>query len=193
MTIVGCGSDDPIASTGPGPVASVQNTPTATPREIRRSDGGTTFQRADGWPIPFFGEATREEFATSIVTSYGRRVKVQMTVIQTDPLSLIIDNPLYFNGTGLEKVRVNKVKEYRTSGGVFCYRFLVNDAEVDKSTNKVRLTRGFLYPYSYYDLDGDGVFESLVVSEKDRNGLKGFQNEPDIPDWVVSNIDKDSR
>lgn len=180
--IISCGSEDPT-TTGSGPVASAQNTRTVTPQGIRRSDGGTTFLRVDGWPIPSFAGAEREEFETSIMTSDERSVKAHLTVIRTDPLSLIIDNPLYFTGTGLEKVRVNKVKEYRTSAGVFSYRFLVNDADVDKNTNEVRSTRGFLYSYSYYDEDGDGVFESLVVSEQDRSGLKGFQNEPHLPEW----------
>ncbi len=179
--IVSCGSEDPT-STGSRSIASAQNTPSPTPQAIKRPDGGTTFLRSDGWPVPFFGEAEREEFDTSITTSDGRSVKVHRTVIKTDPLSLYIYNPLYLMGIGLERVRLNEVKEYRTAAGAFCYRFQVNDAYVDEATNKV-ITRGFLYSYSYYDEDGDGVFESLVISEKDLNGLKGFQNEPHLPKW----------
>lgn len=183
--IVGCSSEDPITATVSGPVARAQNTPTVTPQEIRRSDGGTTYLRAEGWPIPSFGEAERKEFELSITTANGRNVKAYRTHIRTDPLSLYIDNPLYLIGIGFERVRLNEVKEYRTSAGVFCYRFQVNDAYADESTNKV-VSRGFLYSYSYYDEDGDGVFESLIISEKDRHGRKGFQNEPHIPEWSIA-------
>ncbi len=181
--IISCGCDDPI-STGSGPKANARNTPTVSPQAIQRSDGGATYLRSDGWPIPPFGEAKREEFNISTTTTDGKSVKVHVTIIQTDDLSLYIDNPLHLIDIGLEKVRVNKVKEFRTPTGIFCYRFLVNDAYVNEGTNKLQ-TRGALYPYSYYDDAGDGVFESLVISEKDRNGSKGFQNEPHLPKWAI--------
>lgn len=183
VAIVGCGSGDPTTTTASGPDVRGQNTPTVIPPTIRRLENGKTFVRADGWPIPSLGEAEREEFATSIMTSDGRSVEVHSTVIRTDPLPLYVENPLYLIDIGAEKIRINKVKEYRTSAGVFCYRFLANDAIVDENTNKLR-TRGALYPYSYYDEDGDGVFESLIISEEDRNRRKGFEIEPHLPDWV---------
>lgn len=102
------------------------------------------------------------------------------------PLSLIADNPLYSIGIGLRKVRLNKVKAFRTDAGVFCYRFLVNDAEVDEAINKVLSTRGSLYPYSLYDEDGDGTFESLTINEKDRNGRQIFESEPHLPEWAIT-------
>jgi hypothetical protein len=185
-TIASCRAEDPIKMTGASPTVEVRNPSTGIQPEIRRSDDGKTFIRSDGWPIPDFGEAEREEFVTSITTAEGRSVQVGRTVI--DPLSLYTENPLYLIDIGAEKIRINKVKEYRTSAGIFCYRFLANDAVVDESTNKLR-TRGFLYSYSYYDENGDGVFESLVISEKDRHGWKGFQNEPHLPAWSIAKID----
>ncbi len=182
-TIIGCGSEDPITTTGAGPTVSAQSTPTVVLPEIRRSEDGTTYKRTDGWPIPSFVKAEREEFETSITSADGRNVKVHRTVIRTNPLSLISDNPLHLIGMGGEKIRINTVIEYRIAAAVFCYKFLVNDAEVDEGTNKVLSTRGVLYPYSLYDEDGDGVFESLVVKEKDRNGRQGFESEPHLPDW----------
>lgn len=184
-SIVSCDSETPITTTASGPIVISQNTPTVMPQEIRRSDGGRTFLLAEGWAIPSLAAAEREEFEASITTPNGRSVKVRRTVIQTDPLSLITDNPLYLVSIGLEKVRLNKVQEYRTVAGVFCYQFKVNDAEVDESTNRVRSTRGFLYAYSYYDEDGDGVFESLVINEKDRFGRKGFESQPHVPEWAI--------
>ena len=184
--IIGCGSETPITTTASGPTVSSQNTPTVIPQEIRRPDGGRTFLLVDGWAIPSLAAAEREEFETSIPTADGRSVKVRRTVIQTDTLSLIVDNPLYPVGIGLKYVRLNKVKEYRTVAGVFCYTFHVNDADVDESTNEVRSTRGYLYAYSYYDEDGDGVFESLIINEKDRFGRKGFYSEPHLPEWAIA-------
>jgi hypothetical protein len=184
--IICCDSENPISTTASGPTPSSQVTPTVTPHEIRRSDGGRTFVKADGWSIPSLAAAEREEFETSITTAGGRSVKVYRTVIKTDPLSLFTGNPLHLIGMRSKDIRINKVKEYRTSAGIFCYKFLVNDADVDENTNKVRSTRGLLYPYSYYDEDGDGVFESLVFDEKDRFGHQGFEGEPHVPEWAIA-------
>jgi hypothetical protein len=184
--IIGCGSENPITTKASGPTATSQNTPPVMPREITPSDGGKTLVREDGWPIPSFDQAEREEFETSITSGDGRSVKVYRTIIRTDPLSLYTVNPLHLIGMGSKDIRINKVKEYRTSAGIFCYRFSVNNAEVDESTNKFRSTPGPLYPYSCYDEDGDGVFESLVINEKDPNGRKGFESDPHIPEWAIA-------
>lgn len=167
-------------------MVNVNSTPTATPLEIQRPDDGRTFVRVEGWAIPSLDKAEKEEFKTSLTTADGRNIQVHRTFFRTDPLSLITDNPLYSIGIGLKKIRLNKVKAYRTDAGVFCYRFLVNDAEVDEGTNKIRSTRGFLYPYSLYDEDGDGVFESLIINEKDRHGRQIFESEPHLPDWAIT-------
>lgn len=185
-SIISCGSETPITTTASGPTIISQNTPTVMPQEIRRPDGGRTFLLVDGWAIPSLAAAEREEVETSIPTAGGRSVAVRRTVIKTDTLSLIVDNPLYPVGIGLKYVRLNKVKQCRTMAGVFCYTFHVNDADVDESTNKVRSTRGYLYAYSYYDEDGDGVFESLVFDEKDRFGHEGFYSEPHVPEWAIA-------
>ncbi len=183
--IIGCGSENPITMTGPSPTVSAQNTPTGVSPEIHRSEDGKIYVRKDGWPIPSLDGAEREEFETSLTSGDGRSVKVYRMVIKADPLSLITGNPLHLIGSGSKHIRINAVKEYRTSAGVFCYKFLVNDAEVDENTNKLISTQRFLYPYSLYDEDGDGVFESLVISETDRNGRKGFQVEPHLPEWAI--------
>ena len=184
--IIGCGSETPITTTSSGPSVVSQNTPTVMPQEIRRPDGGRTFLLADGWAIPSLAAAEREEFETSIPTAYGQSVKVRRTVIKTDPLSLFTGNPLHLIGMHSKDIRINKVKEYRTSAGIFCYNFQVNDAAVDESTNELRPTRGLLYSYSYYDEDGDGVFESLIYDEKDRFGHQGFEGEPHVPEWAIA-------
>jgi hypothetical protein len=181
-----CDSENPITTTTPSsPTATSQSTPPVKPYEIRRSDGGKTFVREEGWPIQSFDGAEREEFETSMTTTGGRSVKVNRTVIKTDPLSVFSANPLHLIGMRSKDIRINKVKEYRTSAGIFCYKFLVNDAEVDESTGELRSTRGLLYSYSYYDENGDGVFESLVVDEKDRNGRSGIESEPHLPEWAI--------
>jgi hypothetical protein len=182
--IICCDSENPITSTASGPVPTGQNTPPVKPREVGRSDGGKTFVREDGWPIPSFDEAKREEFETSIPSSDGRSVKVHRTVI--DPPLLFTGNPLHLIGMRSKDILIHKVDAYRTSVGIFCYKFRVNDAVVDESTHQVRPTRGLLYSYSYYDEDGDGVFEALVFDEKDRFGHTGFEGEPHIPEWAIA-------
>ena len=185
-SIISCDSETAITNTQSGPSVISQESPTVMPQEVRRSDGGTTFVREDGWPIPSFGEAEREEFETSITTARGRSVQLYRTVIRTDPQSLFTGNPLHLIGVGSKDIRINTVKEYQTLAGIFCYKFLVNDADVDVSTNEVRATRRFLYAYAYYDEDGDGVFESLTINEKDRFERNGFESEPHVPEWAIA-------
>jgi len=187
VAIIGCGSEDPITATGPTPTVSAQNTPTAVPPQIQRSEDGKTYVRKDGWPIPSFDEAKREEFETSITTTEGRSVKVYRTFIKVDSALLFFSNPLHLIDMGIKDILIHQVIEYRTSAGIFCYKFLVNDADVDESTGELRPTRHVLHPYSYYDEDGDGIFESLVLNETDRNGRKGFAAEPHLPAWSVGN------
>jgi hypothetical protein len=181
-----CDSENPVTTTtASSPTATSQNTPPVKPHEIRRSDGGKTFVRDDGWPIPSFDEAKREELETSIPSGDGRSVKVHRAVI--NPLSLLYTgNPLHSIGMRSRDILIHKVKEYRTSAGIFCYKFQVNDAGVDESTNELRPTRGLLYSYSYYDEDGDGIFESLIYDEKDRFGHEGFVGEPHVPKWAIA-------
>lgn len=186
IAIIGCGSQNSITVTGPSPAGGSQPTPTAQPPEIQRSEDGQTYVRKDGWPIPSFGEAEREEVETFIPTAEGRTVKVYRTSIKVHSFLLFTGNPLHFIGIGRKDILIQAVKEYRTSAGIFCYKFLVNDADVDENTGKLLPTRHILYPYSYYDEDGDGIFESLVISEKkDRFGHEGFYGEPHLPNWAV--------
>ena len=183
--IVGCNSEDPIGT----PLSSIsQNSPPVNLQEFQRADGGRTFTRDDGWPIPSFHGAPREEFETSLLSATGRSVKVYRTVVGTrsSPSLPYIANPLHLVGGSSKVVLIHRVTEYRSSAGIFCYQFLVNDPGFDENANTVYPIRSVLYPYSYYDEDGDGIFESLVLNEKDRNGRLGFGREPHVPEWATS-------
>ena len=153
-------------------------------RPIQRSDDGKVFVRDGGWPIPSLASAENDEFEYSVIFADGRKVEVNGKLFRLD-LSVIMDNPLSAIGWADGKIRINKVKEYRTAAGMFCYKFLVNQADVDESTNRIRSTRGVLFSYSYYDEDGDGVFESLFLDETDRRGRQGFESEPHLPKWLL--------
>lgn len=188
--ISSCGWFGPIARARSESDSNFPVALSATPQEIRRSDGTTLLVRDGGWPIPSFDGAERKVSDVLIESADGIMVTVYRTDIQVDPLSLVAQNPLHSIGIGYEMIRINRVMEFRTFAGIFCYKFLVNDADVDKATNKIRSTRGFLYDLAFYDEDGDGAFESLIIGEKDSTGKKGFGSKPHLPDWSIAQIRK---
>lgn len=183
VVVLGCGYENPILIPRPTSTANAENTPPVSPTEIHQLEDGKTFVREGGWPIPSFDGAERLEFETFIPSSDGRSLKVYRTVIE--PPLLFIPNPLHLIGMPSTDILIHKVVEYRTSSGIFCYKFLVNDAEVDASTKEVRSSRGLLYSYIIYDEDGNGIFESLIINEMDRMGRSGFEGEPHLPKWTL--------
>ncbi len=78
-------------------------------------------------------------------------------------------------------LNIQSVSEYKAKDRTFAYMLLVNPVELDKASNKIKGSRGFVFYFAVYDEDGDGVFETLAIDEPSVTR----RLRPHVPEWAA--------
>ena len=144
------------------------------------SENGKRFEKEDGWEIPRLGSGRLEkEYFFQTTTDTGEKIKVAVTDYDTS--SPDTEEPFKSIGQSLGLIHVRYVKAFAVDGQRFCYRVQAN-----------RVGHGSVFPFSFYNEDGDGKFETLLLDEKDEKGAVSFSSPPHIPRWI-RNLERSSK
>ncbi|MBK7706107.1 MAG: hypothetical protein IPJ30_10070 [Acidobacteria bacterium] len=146
-------------------------------REIQTDDESRIFIKDEGWPIPNSGLVKDTSFGKTIRVQGERKVKLKVTIYDFSN-ELVSDEPLRTLGYANSKIRYTELYVYRIKGNIFCYKLLYSYVSMGLDN--------FL---AFYDEDGDGVFESLVLDET-VNGVYSSSNPPHIPPWSLNKKSK---
>lgn len=182
FALIGCAPGGNGISAGPNDSAGAESLPPNS-AQIQKSVDGKVYLRKDGWPIPSLSGAKKDEEFERILDSQGRSVTISGTTFLMQHPFPITKEPFASIGYNFGKIQIHKILEYRTPRGVFCYKFEANRVTVEEGSNRIVSTEGVIFSYSYYDEDGDGIYESLYVSETDKSGR--ISNVPHIPQWLL--------
>ena len=130
---------------------------------------GNIITKQDGWLIPDISDL-KLQFSRSKFKQ-GKQ-KLYVTGYEPDDFEL---SKMNLDGTAdsERKIRVYSLKVYDINKRVFCYRMMLYDVPL-----KGEAGVGVLWYTTYYDLDGDGKFESWDVSDSTLKPLI-------IPQWAV--------
>jgi len=149
--------------------------------------------KKDAWEVPGLTKGKVVDTSNYVTTIEGRRfsVNVKSYAISED---ILIEDPAKFlenlpesRSPSLGLLRVHAIKEFEINGRIFCYQVRFMRAGVDPITGKVGYGGGLFF-YSYYDDDGDGKIESLVVRDVNNYNMKDdvaiFGGLGHFPTWV---------
>jgi hypothetical protein len=141
----------------------VTNTPKS---EVQRV--GDSIIKNDGWKLPDISQLKKDERRQRV----EQTPNVYLTVYETGERFITFKNQ--FDGTVSERdeIRIGQLFVYGIDGRRFCYRMLYSD--VPKSGESAV---GLSIYYSFYDLDGDGKFETWALNDSIGKPLK-------MPSWV---------
>jgi hypothetical protein len=149
----------------------------SNPTEIKQipSNGGIKFVKEKGWEIPDFSLSKKKEtYSLPIEISESEKITVTVTNYEIENEDLVTDEPFKsINWNNIGKIQIRELKEFSIKGHKFCYKIQAN-----------RIGHGSLFYFAFYDDDGDGVFETLLLDEKDKSGLSSFHLPPHIPSWL---------
>lgn len=143
----------------------------APPLVVRNGD---IITNPDGWEIPDTAklkvESSRRKF--SKFKSGKKNLKVHVTRYDTEDIEL---SKVNFDGSidAKRKFFVFNLWAYDVNKRVFCYRLLVGNIPLPGEAGV-----GVVWYMTYYDLDGDGKFESW-----DKDGVE-MRYTPKIPEWI---------
>jgi hypothetical protein len=130
---------------------------------------GNIITKPDGWLIPDISKL-KLQFSRSKFKQ-GKQ-KLYVTGYEPDDFELPKMN---LDGTAdsERKVWVNSLRVYDIDKRVFCYRMALYDVPL-----KGEAGIGVLWRATYYDLDGDGKFESLDIEDLPTKPLI-------MPQWAI--------
>ncbi|MBK7704489.1 MAG: hypothetical protein IPJ30_01630 [Acidobacteria bacterium] len=140
-------------------------------------DESRVFIRDGGWPIPKSHLVKDQSFGLKMKLPDGRNVKLK-GIIYDFSKEIVSDEPFRTLGYSNPNIRFTELFEYKIKGRTFCYKLLYS-----------YVTKGVDNFLAYYDEDGDGVFESLVLDET-VNGRYSVSNIPHIPPWLLAKKSK---
>jgi hypothetical protein len=156
----------------------LQNQSVSTPQNIKSvlSDNGKIFVKEDGWEIPGLASAKKQKTQTlKTEVQGGKKIDVNATYYW-EPL-VETEEPFKSIGVNLGMLRIYALREFAIGDDKFCYKVQAN-----------RVGIGSLFPFVFYDEDGDGKFETLILDEKDTLEINGrrtqiisFYTMPHIP------------
>jgi hypothetical protein len=134
---------------------------------------GDIVTKPDGWPIPDVSKL-KVQFGRKKFKQGGQKIynTGYETIYKSDDVLLPKMN---FDGTTdpERKVKIYSLVVYDIDKRVFCYRMLFYDVPL-----KGEAGVGVLVITTYYDLDGDGKFESFDVTDEPMKPLL-------LPQWVI--------
>ena len=170
MFLAGCGFSHELDEPN---VSATSPTPQSRAISSRTSGTTKTFENADGWPLP---ELAWESNSTSFMAKGRVAIKVEKL---NSNIELTSDQPFATINYPFHAIRIIGAKRYSVGGRIFCYKFqfvpLLKDGQSGGSASY----------FAYYDEDGDGEFESLVLDEIGAAGVSAFANLPHVPEWVL--------
>jgi hypothetical protein len=150
--------------------SSITTDNASTPAVIRKGD---LLVKQGGWPLPDVtkcknkGERSRSKFP-------WKETKARKDLFFTLYTDCEFDVPL-MNKDGkadpIRKVRIYNIRVYDIQGREFCYTFQYNHVSLPGET-----LAPFRYKVAYYDLDGDGKFESWDTMHE-------ITKPPIMPEW----------
>ena len=138
----------------------------------KTDDGSRVFIKESGWIIPNSNLRKASTVSFKVKVQDERKVKLKVTYYDFQD-DIVTNEPLTSLGIVSDKIRYQKISEYKIKDKIFCYKISFS---YDSSA--------VVSFFSYYDEDGDGKFESLVVDEI-INGRSSFFNVPHIPQWLL--------
>ncbi|MDM7923289.1 MAG: hypothetical protein QUS14_13405 [Pyrinomonadaceae bacterium] len=151
--------------------------------EVQLARGGRALVKKSGWHIP-----TMQSDLTKPTESKGLKAKT------IDGIEVSVDSTRYTPVFGrmlvpgdataaiqIGELNVQFVSEYRKDSRPFAYSFAVNRIFIDREANSVTGSERVVTYYVIYDEDGDGIFETLVIPDKDFfHTLR-----PHVPKWAA--------
>ena len=137
--------------------------------------GEDYFVKPGGWDLLPLGELKKGESSISHQPGAdGKLIAINLTKLY--PLSEIItDEPLVSVGYNLGDLKTLSVIKCEMKGRVFEYSVQAVKVMTEEKTLKI-VENGSPLFYRYYDMDGDGLFETLVTDSSDVL----------VPDWAQS-------
>ncbi|MEP7075866.1 MAG: hypothetical protein ABI878_08645 [Acidobacteriota bacterium] len=152
-----CFSSHPIVDPEPVPPQDVPSPNGVVSPTVTRD--GNLITNSDGWPIPDIS-SLKTVSRRSKLRSEQAKANVYVTVY--DPGGIEMPR-MDLDGTknSARKVRVEKLSVYDLDTRPFCYRMLYWDVP---SQGAAGLT--VVIFHTYYDLDGDGKFETWDLADK---------------------------
>ncbi len=134
-----------------------------------------TYVKPDGWEIPAPNELKTGDSGTSHQRSAdGDLIPITFTnyypvgeIVTSEPGSLV--------GYEFGETKVQSVTSCSINGRIFEYSVLAASIKTSKRAGNTGET-GAPFFYRYYDLNGDGLFETLVTDSSDVP----------VPDWAQS-------
>ena|ERR1044072_1534802 len=179
-----------IFSCAPGEIKKSESVPQtiSTPNEssqsVSSSSNAKKYIKEGGWKVPDLNSSRRTLTLSKKVNLNNASVRVLITEFEPTT-EILTDEPFKTINLSIELIHINTIRIYSVRGHVFCYRIQADEASKD---NKQRTVYGgMLFFFSYYDEDGDGKFESLVLDEVDSSGNNSFYAFPHLPKWL-SNV-----
>lgn len=131
------------------------------------------YVKKEGWEIPRPSKKDFEETKEiEYKTTDGRPVKVTV-YSYTASEDLFIRDPIEEVGErGLGLLKIGLISELKFKNKIFCYAVMFNRTQISSDTGKpVSVGPGSVF--RYWDMDGDGKFETL-----------SFGGEAGLPTWV---------
>lgn len=138
-----------------------------------RQAGEDYFIKATGWDMPHLaGLRTGESSISHQPGDDGKLIAINLTNLY--PASdVITDEPLASVGYKLGVFKLVSMVKCDINGHVFEYSQQVTSVISDQKSGKI-VENGTPYFFRYYDMDGDGLFETLVTDSSDIM----------VPDWA---------
>lgn len=181
-------------SRGMGHNQTIQGeTQTKGASKITLSGDGKSAINEDGWEIPALASFNKRRTATlEEKTGDGKSVKINLTeYIQNPSAEVITEEPFKSISAGpdpswksIGSMSIIDLTEFDVNGNKFAYKLGVVRVALD-TQRKVVERAGSVFPLMYYDEDGDGKFETLILEEQNSRGTNGFNIAPQIPQWVL--------
>jgi len=152
------------------------------PRKEATEYGGTEYIRANGWPLPELGQNISDVTSIDLASNTGQIIRCQVSDYSLNPF-IISNEPFDQIDYGFKLIQIRDIRIFSYKGKAFSYRIQFNSIRSNPNDNKSESV-GVVSFFSYYDNDGDGKFESLVLGELDQRNISSFSSLPHIPAWV---------
>ncbi|MCA1623947.1 MAG: DUF2782 domain-containing protein [Acidobacteria bacterium] len=155
----------------------IKTSSSPTPLGISQNNEGK-FIRQEGWKIPLPEKKEKMRvLERDVMSETGNRVKRTITIY--NPIGdffFYIDHPTSNLGIQMMSglLQLESIWEVKVKEKIYSYTVIVRKAVPNAQTDESILTR-HEFPYRYFDIDGDGKFETLVADDSDIL----------VPSWVT--------
>lgn len=139
---------------------------------------GRVLIKKEGWQIPDMQQAESTKTKAKPIEGVDYTVEITRYPRVFGTLRAPADATAAMR---LGDLNVQSVSEYRADGSLFAYAFTVNRLYLDKETNRITGSEGVVMFYTIYDQDGDGIFETLGLNDKNFYSTML----PHVPKWVA--------